>query len=241
MITQIYEIQTKEEAQKCLDLKVDHIGSVVEDVSNWRQEGLFDMIRLVQRGGGRHSLIPLFEDQDIIFKTLEYYQPDIVHFCDKLTDDQGGEIDLQRFVDLQRDLKASFPNIEIMRTIPVPLPSFAGADFPTLNIAKGLEEVSDWFLIDTWVGKDSVNGFVGITGKVADWEISRKLVEQSKIPVVLAGGLSPENVREAIMKVRPAAVDSCTQTNAFDQDNKPVRFKKDFDKVKRFVERAQMC
>ncbi|MBN1940309.1 MAG: N-(5'-phosphoribosyl)anthranilate isomerase, partial [Candidatus Aminicenantes bacterium] len=52
---------------------------------------------------------------------------------------------------------------------------------------------------------------------------------------ILAGGLSPENVYEAAMKVRPAGVDSCTLTNAVDLEGKPIRFKKDFAKVAAFV------
>ena len=59
-----------------------------------------------------------------------------------------------------------------------------------------------------------VEGFVGITGKTCDWIAARRLVESSRIPVILAGGLSPENVYEGILAIRPAGVDSCTLTNA---------------------------
>jgi phosphoribosylanthranilate isomerase len=47
--------------------------------------------------------------------------------------------------------------------------------------------------------------------------------------------LSPENVYESMRSVRPAGADSCTLTNALDREGKPVRFKKDFDKVAAFV------
>jgi phosphoribosylanthranilate isomerase len=53
--------------------------------------------------------------------------------------------------------------------------------------------------------------------------------------VVLAGGLSPKNVYEGMMSVRPFGADSCTRTNAEGRDAKPVRFKKDYQKVKAFV------
>ena len=62
---------------------------------------------------------------------------------------------------------------------------------------------------------------------------------QSRIPVILAGGLSPENVREAVLAVRPAGVDSCTLTNAVDEAGAYVRFQKDPDKVERFVRQAR--
>ena len=56
------------------------------------------------------------------------------------------------------------------------------------------------------------------------------------IGVILAGGLSPGNVFDALWKVRPAGADSCTHTNRVDGAGHPVRFQKDFDKVRSFVQ-----
>ena len=56
-----------------------------------------------------------------------------------------------------------------------------------------------------------------------------------KEAVVLAGGLSPENVAEAINKVNPWAVDSLTHTNKFINDG---TFIKDLDKVSKFISNA---
>lgn len=66
--------------------------------------------------------------------------------------------------------------------------------------------------------------------------MARAVIEASPIPVILAGGLSGENVFEAIVRLKPAGVDSCTKTNALDRNGRPVRFKKDMKKVHRFVE-----
>jgi phosphoribosylanthranilate isomerase len=65
----------------------------------------------------------------------------------------------------------------------------------------------DAFMTDTY---DPATGACGATGKTHDWEISRRLVDISPRPVMLAGGLNPENVRKAIAHVRPAAVDAHT-------------------------------
>jgi phosphoribosylanthranilate isomerase len=65
--------------------------------------------------------------------------------------------------------------------------------------------------------------------------MARELVLQSEIPVILAGGLSPGNVYEAVLDVLPAGADSCTQTNRVDEAGTPIRFQKDFEKVKEFV------
>ena len=98
--------------------------------------------------------------------------------------------------------------------------------------------MSDWFLTDTLLvlGEEQpVAGHVGITGKVCDWEVARDLVIQSPIPVILAGGLSPENVAEGVCLTAPAGVDTCTATNLLDDSGKPIRFRKDPEKVRRFV------
>lgn len=74
-------------------------------------------------------------------------------------------------------------------------------------IAKEMQTDMDWvdaFLLDTF---DPVTGASGATGKIHDWGISRRLVEISTRPVILAGGLTPLNVRQAILMVRPAGVD----------------------------------
>jgi len=62
----------------------------------------------------------------------------------------------------------------------------------------------DMLLLDSCNKRE---GKVGGTGEVHDWDISKKIVEQSPIPVILAGGLTPENVQDAISKVNPYGVD----------------------------------
>lgn len=51
---------------------------------------------------------------------------------------------------------------------------------------------------------------LGGTGRVHDWTISREIVDNSPVPVFLAGGLTPENVRDAVRTVHPFGVDVCT-------------------------------
>jgi phosphoribosylanthranilate isomerase len=62
----------------------------------------------------------------------------------------------------------------------------------------------DGFLTDTYAPD---TGAAGATGRTHDWAVSRRLVELSPRPVILAGGLTPANVRQAISVVRPAGVD----------------------------------
>ncbi len=65
----------------------------------------------------------------------------------------------------------------------------------------------DAYITDTF---DSETGASGATGKTHDWKISRRLIVESPHPVILAGGLNPDNVRDAIVEVRPAGVDAHT-------------------------------
>ncbi len=88
----------------------------------------------------------------------------------------------------------------------------------------------DFFLTDTY---DFSTGATGATGKVHDWNISKKIVEISSLPIILAGGLTPENVRLGIDFVRPHGVDA--HTGVEDDSGK-----KDPALVARFVEQSMV-
>ena len=238
MIIQVYEIQTPEEAWKCMNLGVDHIGSVVLSREEWRVPSIKEVIRLSEGTDTRNSLIPLFQEPETIFRTLDYYKPHYVHFCDSLIYQGGQQADMEGLFSMQLGLKQRFPEIGIMRSVPIPR-NGDSADFPTLSLARMLEPVSDIFLTDTWLGKEPVQGFIGITGETSDWRIARALVTQSNIPVILAGGLSPENVYRALTEVLPQGADTCTRTNSVDAKGRTVRFKKDFKRVEAFIKEVR--
>jgi phosphoribosylanthranilate isomerase len=246
IITQIYEVQTPSEAEKLVSLGVDHIGSVVVSQEFWKTPLILETIRLVDSAEARSSLIPLFSNLDAILLTLDYYKPDIIHFCEALSLQKHARETCEELILLQRKVKERFPEIKIMRSIPIFPPKMT--EYPdAIELAKLFEPVSDYFLTDTLLVKESgscfdrqpVKGFVGITGRTCDWDVAAKLVESSHIPVILAGGIAPENVFDGIMHVLPAGVDSCTGTNAVDSKGDSIRFKKDFGKVKRFVDEVR--
>ena len=234
MIVQIYEIQDPWEAERCLELGVDHLGSVILSAENWQHLEIRELIKLTKNTGGKNSLIFLFWDKDIIFRALDYYCPDIIHFCESLTDEAARPLELRPFVQRQALVRGQFPEIKIMRSLPI-APRGHDPRPPTLEIAKEFEPVTDIFLTDTWLGKEPVEGYIGITGRTLDWDIASQLVKNTELPVILAGGLSPDNVYEAVVKVVPAGADSCTGTNITDESGRPVRFRKDFHKVKRLI------
>jgi phosphoribosylanthranilate isomerase len=248
IIVQIYEIQTLEEAEMAIASGVDHIGSVLVDEVDWKQASIKETADRVRAQGARSSLIPLFQTPETIFRVLDYYRPHIVHFCQALAGQGGSPEAVEALLSLQMAVRGRFPEIAIMRSIPIAAgcgPSW----FPTLKMARLFEPVSDYFLTDTLLGpgpesadgRQPVNGFVGITGTPCDWDMARQLVAHSRIPVILAGGISPENVREAILSVEPAGVDSCTHTNALNPRGRVIRFRKDPEKIRRLVQQARLA
>ena len=69
------------------------------------------------------------------------------------------------------------------------------------------------------------------TGETGDWERARKVVASSRVPVILAGGLTPENVANAVDTVRPFGVDVASGV-----EERGGR--KDHDAMRAFVARA---
>lgn len=223
-------------------LGVDHIGSVLLDASGTTDDGLKQTLETVQSAGRKSSLIPLFKDVDAISRITDTYRPDILHLCETLPLEKEGMREVNEAADRQARLRERFPELQLMRSVPIARKGRAD-EAGTLKLASLFEPISDWFLTDTLLLPDAhngtadqpVDGFVGITGETCDWSVARALVRESRIPVVLAGGLGPLNVAAGIHQVRPAGVDSCTLTNAVDSDNKPIRFQKDPEKVKAMV------
>lgn len=241
LIVQIYEIQSPHEAELMIEAGVDHIGGVILSENNLKNKQLKESVKLIKNSDSLSSLIPLYSDPEAIYRTLDYYEPDIIHFCESLSDDKGILPVCKTLIQIQKELKLRYPEVKIMRSVPIAEPAYV-SKVPTLEIADLFEPVSDYFLTDTLLiseGNDEkdqpVEGFVGITGITCDWKMAGKLVEQSRIPVIFAGGLSPDNVFDGATAIKPAGVDSCTQTNLRDDNNKPIRFNKDIEKVKRFV------
>ncbi|HNW55266.1 MAG TPA: phosphoribosylanthranilate isomerase, partial [Bacteroidales bacterium] len=74
---------------------------------------------------------------------------------------------------------------------------------------------------------------LGGTGRTHNWKLSRKIRESISVPVFLAGGLKPENIRQAIDEVNPFGIDLCSgvRTNGMLDAEKLNRF---MDEVHRF-------
>jgi len=92
-------------------------------------------------------------------------------------------------------IRETLPYIRILKAVHV-------MDISAVQTAQEAAAYADAIILDTRT-PDRLGG----TGLTHDWSISAKIVESSKIPVILAGGLTPENLAAAIERVHPYAVD----------------------------------
>ena len=120
-----------------------------------------------------------------------------------------------------RTLRSFLPGVLIIKTIHVT------GDESAFR-AREFAAAADMLLLDTAAG-----GKIGGTGVTHDWSVSAEIVESSRVPVILAGGLNPENVAAAIEQVKPDGVDANSGLEHGDGS-------KDFEKIKAFVGAAQL-
>ncbi len=219
MKIQIYTMQTIEEAQAVVELGVDHIG-ITPSNSGLPGEVDFATAReIVDAIGNSAVSIALSVDSNLnaIETMVNEVQPDILHLC-------GLENTL--LPDAVCSLRKCLHGLPIMQAVSVSGPQ-------ALDVALSYQDVADYLILDTQT--PDIAG-IGASGKTHDWNISREIVQKVKIPVILAGGLSPENVAGAIRVVQPWGVDSLTHTNL------PLPgggFRKDLDRIRQFVKSIQ--
>ncbi len=79
----------------------------------------------------------------------------------------------------------------------------------SLDEAQRIAPEVDAILLDSGNPNLAVKELGG-TGRTHNWAVSRRIVESVAVPVFLAGGLKPENVREAIESVQPFGLDLCS-------------------------------
>ncbi len=82
-------------------------------------------------------------------------------------------------------------------------------DDTAISRAQRLSGFVDALLLDSGNPHADVK-ILGGTGKTHNWRISREIVESVSVPVFLAGGITAENVRDALETVHPYGVDICT-------------------------------
>lgn len=218
MKIQFYSLTSVENAVETVEAGADLIGVVVkggipvpEEVSVDQARAIFHAIE----GRALGIALSLSADVDTICNMVEEVRPHAVHLAAR-------ELSTDDLIEVRSRIDK---DIRIMAAIPMTGPE-------ALEVARERAVHSDYLLLDSIA--DSETGITGVTGQTHDWSISRQVVEAVSIPVILAGGLSPENVADAIEAVRPWGVDSYTRTNAPGD-----RMNKNLPLVNAFINNAQ--
>ena len=99
-------------------------------------------------------------------------------------------------------IRHALPQVKIVQVLHV-------ADDDVVDEACSLAGAVDAFLLDSGNPNLAVKELGG-TGRVHDWDLSRRIVEAVDRPVFLAGGLRQDNVVEAIARVQPFGLDLCS-------------------------------
>jgi len=216
---QIYTMQSAAEAVAVASLDVDHVGVTPSrrGLPGEVDEATAADICAALRGHATSVALSVETDVETVQRMVATVQPDILHLCGP-----PGEMDPATVVDLRRAL----PGVGIMQAIAVTGPEAIAA-------AQSYEAAADFLILDS-VTPD-VPG-VGAAGTVHDWTVSAAIVAAVNVPVVLAGGLSPDNVGDAIEAVHPWGVDSLTCTN---RSLPSGAFEKDLDLVRGFAQAAK--
>lgn len=214
-IIQVAGIIDEEEAQMLLDEQVDWLGfplrlpSGRDDISEREASHIICNLKPPHRG----VLISYMTNAD-----------EISAFCQQLSLDAiqlHGEISMKELEKLRR----MRPDLYLLKSLVV-----REENLPSLfQLIDHSAEWIDMYITDTF---DPTTGAKGATGKTHDWSVSRELTKYSPKPLMMAGGLSPDNVLEAILTVKPAAVDAHTLLEGHNG-------RKDREKVRRFVQQAR--
>jgi phosphoribosylanthranilate isomerase len=106
--------------------------------------------------------------------------------------------------------------------------NFGGIEFWRAINPDELKSLDTGFQFDRYILDSYDPETIGGTGKTCDWNQARSLVECSDMPILLAGGLTSDNVAEAIQLVQPWGVDVSSGVEI-----EPGI--KDMDKVKAFI------
>ncbi len=215
MIIQIYSMTSVGDAAMVAEAGADQIGVVVaepgivpEGIGAAAAREILAAIRPRARG----VALSLSDDREEICAMVDAVRPDIVHVAAR-------EIEPEDCAWIRERVAP----VRLLRAIAVR----AGE---TLAEADAHQDAADYLMLDS--GAKGLP-FAGAIGETHDWQISRAIVERSRIPVILAGGLSAENVGQAIAMVRPWGVDSFTHTDVPGQ-----RGSKDPARVRAFIAAA---
>lgn len=221
MIKQIYSLIELEESIQTMEAGADHIGLVpmqnggvpAHRVPLYRVDQIHEEAK---KRGVKLVAIMLGKDPEEMLDLARRIQPEILHVAG---------MEYTATPEFAKRLKEVAPNTALMQAVLVDGPE-------AVDRAKKYAEYCDFLLTDSGLAADTG---IGASGETHDWSIDAEIVRSVNIPVVIAGGLGPDNVEEAIKQIKPYGVDSLTKTSIKYEGG---HMEKDIEKVREFCERA---
>jgi phosphoribosylanthranilate isomerase len=185
-------ISSEEEARIAINSGASAIGLVA-----WMPSGpgpiSDDLIRQIAKTVPPPVATFMLTSETSVVKIIEHHRrtnTSTIQIVDKLT---SGTYD---------QLKLALPDTKIVQVIHV-------IDESSIDEAFVISQMVDAILLDSGNPKLKIKELGG-TGRVHNWKLSRRIIEIVKCPVFLAGGLNPDNVKQAIDEVGPFGVDVCS-------------------------------
>ena len=213
MKIKICGIKTEHDLAAAINSGADAVGFITDvPVDSPRKITLAEASRLI-------SKVPLF------VTTVLVIMPENAHQAVRMIQAaRPVAVQIHNALPLSELVKIKETGVKLIKTIQVCRDSKADM---LIKQIKQFSGVADAILLDT-----ALDGKIGGTGVPHNWEVSSKVVLNAGIPVILAGGLKPENVGDAVKCVRPYAVDTASGVE--------TGGKKDEKKVMDFINNARM-
>jgi phosphoribosylanthranilate isomerase len=207
-------ITCREDAQKARECGADYIGIIVNIAGSCRSVSTQQAVEI---GSGIPATVLLMEGQ---LKSIETTLRSIKPYAVQLIG-QFPARDIHRLKGLM--------DVKIWKTVHVPRLGHDASQELKHQIAELKQHGIDALVLDTLVP-----GHKGGTGQTCDWHSAARIVQSVELPVFLAGGLTPENVTQALSVVKPFGVDVSSGVECSPGC-------KDHEKISRFIYRVAVA
>jgi len=202
-------ITRKEDLFMASGAGADAVGVVVDVPSSPRNLPLDEAKKIIENApiSVKTVAVTVPKNLDHLIKIYEKLKPDILQI-------HGGNLP-------EAGIREKLPDVSLIRAV-------QAMSNGVIEAAVEAANTFDAVLLDSFV-----SGKCGGTGKVHNWKLSKKVREAIyPKPLVLAGGLNPENVKDAVRFVQPYAVDVSSGV-----ESQPGI--KDFGRILEFIKNAK--